>query len=344
MSAHPVHLTPPFKASGSRGPWQQVRESIRQTGNATVLTTWGEWLNAALAGGGLREMLGPDWQRYRRTPDPAVRYRFAASRLAVKYTAAAVLGTEPAELDLAYTPGGRPYLRGFGQLDMSLTHSEDLIAVGLSRTGRIGVDAEPAHTHPPAEGFLGHVCTPAERTELASLPAAQQHRARLGLWTLKEAYSKALGQGLPLGFTEFGFTACTRCATAATTAAAGTAAATTATTAAAGTATTTATAAAGTAAGTATTGTGTGAGRCALLCAPDGTPVEGDTWTFATYRVLGGRYLVSVACQDTGVAAVPGPALTAPLDESVLATLTDRLSSQYTSGDPCPVVCSPRSP
>lgn len=313
---HAVHLTPPFKASGSRGPWQQVRESIRLTGNATVLTTWGEWLNAALAGGGLREMLGPDWQRYRRTPDPAVRYRFAASRLAVKYTAAAVLGTEPAELDLAYTPGGRPYLRGFGQLDMSLTHSEDLIAVGLSRTGRIGVDAEGAHTQPPAEGFLGHVCTPAERTELASLPAAQQHRARLGLWTLKEAYSKALGQGLPLGFTEFGFTACTRCATAATTAAA--------------------------------TAAATGAGRCALLCAPDGTPVEGDTWTFATYRVLGGRYLVSVACQDTGVATVPGPALTAPLDETVLATLTDRLSRQphpfRPSGDPCPVVCSPRSP
>ncbi|MEU6474748.1 4'-phosphopantetheinyl transferase superfamily protein [Streptomyces massasporeus] len=316
MSAHPVHLTPPFKASGSRGPWQQVRESIRLTGNATVLTTWGEWLNAALAGGGLREMLGPDWQRYRRTPDPAVRYRFAASRLAVKYTAAAVLGTEPAELDLAYTPGGRPYLRGFGQLDMSLTHSEDLIAVGLSRTGRIGVDAEPAHTHPPAEGFLGHVCTPAERTELALLPAAQQHRARLGLWTLKEAYSKALGQGLPLGFTEFGFTACPRCATTTNTAA------------------TTATAAAA----------ATGAGRCALLCAPDGTPVEGDTWTFATYRVLGGRYLVSVACQDTQVAAVPGPALTAPLDETVLATLTESLSRQYTSGDPCPVVCSPRSP
>ncbi|MDX2531350.1 4'-phosphopantetheinyl transferase family protein [Streptomyces europaeiscabiei] len=292
MTAHAVHIAPPFKASGSRGPWQEVRESIRLTGNATVLTTWGEWLNAALAGGGLREMLGPDWQRYRRTPDPAVRYRFAASRLAVKYTAAAALGTEPVELDLAYTPGGRPYLRGFGQLDMSLTHSEDLIAVGISRTGRIGVDAEPAHTRPPAEGFLGHVCTAAERAELGLLPETEQHRARLRLWTLKEAYSKALGQGLPLGFTEFGFTACERCRA------------------------------------------GADAGRCALLCAPDGTPVESDTWTFATYHVLGGRYLVSVACQDTGVVAVPGPTVTAPLDETVLSTLADRLSRQHALSDP----------
>ncbi|MER5845432.1 4'-phosphopantetheinyl transferase superfamily protein [Streptomyces prasinus] len=287
MTAHALHVAPPFKAKGSRGPWHEVCESMRLTGNATVLTTWGEWLDAASAGGGLREMLGPDWQRYRRTPDPAVRHRFAASRLAVKYTAAAALGTEPVALDLAYTPGGRPYLRGFGQLDVSLTHCEDLIAVSVSRTGRIGVDAEPSRTRPPAEGFLGHVCTAAERAGLGLLSEREQHRARLRLWTLKEAYSKALGQGLSLGFTEFGFTPCGKCRV------------------------------------------GADGGRCALLCAPDGTPVESDAWTFATHLVLGGRYLISVACQDTGVVTGPGPAVPAPLDETVLSTLTDRLSRRH---------------
>ncbi|MET9819710.1 4'-phosphopantetheinyl transferase superfamily protein [Streptomyces sp. NPDC006355] len=293
MTAHAVRISPPFEVSGSRGPWHGVCESVRLTGNATVLTTWEEWLDAVLAGGGLREMLGRDWQRYRRIPDPAVRHRFAASRLAVKYTAAAALGTaEPVELDLAYAPGGRPYVRGFGQLDVSLTHSEDLIVVGVSLIGRIGVDAESAHARPPAEAFLGHTCTAAERTELGSLSEAEQHRALVRLWTLKEAYSKALGQGLPLGFTEFGFTACEECRNSADSA------------------------------------------RCALLCAPDGTPVENDTWAFATHRVLGGRYLVSVACQDTGVGTVPGPTVTASLDETVLCTVADRLSRQYALADP----------
>ncbi|MET9412416.1 4'-phosphopantetheinyl transferase superfamily protein [Streptomyces sp. NPDC002935] len=195
----PTHVLP-------AGPWRQVHEHLSVHGHAVVHTTWGEWLPAALTRPHLRRLLGRrDWDRCRRTTDPAVRHRFVTSRLLLKYTAAAALRTAPEGLDLSYRLGGRPYLRGFDQIDMSLTHTGDLMAVGLSRDGRIGIDAEPADRRMRLDLLQTQMCTPAEAAELAPLTEDEQSEQTLRLWTLKEAYTKALGQGMRLRFTEFGF-------------------------------------------------------------------------------------------------------------------------------------------
>ncbi|MFJ8017081.1 4'-phosphopantetheinyl transferase family protein [Streptomyces sp. NPDC096339] len=203
----PVNLAaaPPLHVTGPAGPWEEVSAGLESRGSVVVYATWGEWLTAALADTSLRPLLGRDWQRYRRTPDAAVRYRFVTSRMVVKYTAAAALRTEPAALDLSYRIGGRPYIRGMSQIDLSLSHTEDLIAVGLSRIGRIGVDVEPAGRRMSFELLRDRVCIPSEAAELGRMPPDRQAAEMLRLWTLKEAYTKALGQGLRLGFTEFGF-------------------------------------------------------------------------------------------------------------------------------------------
>ncbi|MEU0163415.1 4'-phosphopantetheinyl transferase superfamily protein [Streptomyces sp. NPDC006261] len=197
--AVPLHVPRPT------GPWRGVQDSLSQLGNAVVYTTWGEWLPSVLTHPRLRELLGRDLDRYRRTPDAAVRYRFAASRLFTKYMAAAALGTRPEYLDLAYRLGGRPYLRGFDQLELSLTHTAELMAVGLSRTGRIGVDVELADRFVRLDLLEARMLTPAEAREIAELPEDRRIPHALELWTRKEAYTKALGQGLRLGFKEFGF-------------------------------------------------------------------------------------------------------------------------------------------
>ncbi|WP_415947156.1 4'-phosphopantetheinyl transferase family protein [Streptomyces sp. KLOTTS4A1] len=200
-----VLLPPPVHVHGPAGPWHHVRDAVERTGTAVVHTTWGEWIPAALTDPSLRPLLGRDWQRYRHTTDPTLRHRFVASRLAVKYTAAAALDTDPGGLDLSYRIGGRPYLRGLDQIDVSLTHAEDLIAVGVSRNGRIGVDTEPLGRGLDFRLLSPHLCTPAELRAFEALPAEARDAEMLRLWTLKEAYSKALGQGLRMGFTEFGF-------------------------------------------------------------------------------------------------------------------------------------------
>ncbi|WP_063742018.1 4'-phosphopantetheinyl transferase family protein [Streptomyces yerevanensis] len=198
-------ITPPVHVAGPAGPWDEVREGMHRRGNAVVFTTWGEWLSAVVTEPRLRLLLGRDWPRYRRTADPQVRHRFVAARLVLKHTAAAALGTEAAELDLAYKIGGRPHLRGLGQVDVGLSHTGELIVVGISRGGRIGVDAEPLSRTLTLDVMRRRMCTPAERAFLSGLDGPRQTAALLRLWTLKEAYTKALGQGLRLAFDEFGF-------------------------------------------------------------------------------------------------------------------------------------------
>ncbi|MGW5618458.1 4'-phosphopantetheinyl transferase family protein [Streptomyces sp. NPDC003877] len=193
---------PPVHVRGPGGPWQPVRSALALHGSAVVHTTWGEWLPTTLTDPALRALLGRDWQRYRHTADPATRHRFAASRLLTKYTAAAALDLLPAQLDLAYQLGGRPYLHGL-DLDISLSHSDELIALGVSRAGRIGVDTEPVDRRVDFDLLSGHICAPGELRCLQPLPPRARERELLRLWTLKEAYSKALGQGLRLGFGEF---------------------------------------------------------------------------------------------------------------------------------------------
>jgi 4'-phosphopantetheinyl transferase len=270
-------ISAPVHVAGPDGPWHDVHDGIRLRGNAAVYATWGEWLPVLLTDPLLRPLLGRDWQRYRRTPDAAIRYRFAASRLVVKYTAAAVLGAEPADLDLAYRIGGRPYLRGLDQIDLSLTHTDDLIAVGISCNGRIGVDAEPADRRVSFALLKEQVCTFAERRELARLGEREQAAALLRLWTLKEAYAKALGQGLRLSFTEFGFEL-------------------------------------------------DGGG----LLAPDGTPAARGEWSFATHTALG-RYLISVACHDTGLDTSRDIAVATMLDAGLLDTVAEFLGEDEPS-------------
>ncbi|MET7702343.1 4'-phosphopantetheinyl transferase superfamily protein [Streptomyces sp. NPDC005485] len=184
-----------------------MQEVWEDTGRVVVHTTWGEWLTAVLADPGLRPLLGRDWPRYRQQAAAEGRYRFAVSRMVVKYAAAAVLQVDAAGLDLGYKPGGRPFLRGLGAgVDVSLAHTGDLIVVGVSRSGPIGVDAEPADRRPSVELMGAHVCTAAEAAELAALGEEERALRFLQLWTLKEAYTKALGHGMRRRFSAFGFT------------------------------------------------------------------------------------------------------------------------------------------
>ncbi|MEU7555713.1 4'-phosphopantetheinyl transferase superfamily protein [Streptomyces sp. NPDC044571] len=206
LPARPVEPADPLHVAGPEGPWEEVGDRLDEHGRVVVFTTWGQWMTAALLDPGLRPLLGQDWPRYRQTPAAAGRLRFAVSRAVMKYTAATALDVSPASLDLGHHPGGRPVLRGLGgEVELNLAHTDELIVVGVSRTGPIGVDAEPADRALSFDLLRDHVCTAREGRALAALPEEERRAGLLRLWTLKEAYTKALGHGLRRRFPGFGF-------------------------------------------------------------------------------------------------------------------------------------------
>ncbi|MFY4718927.1 4'-phosphopantetheinyl transferase family protein [Streptomyces sp. LaBMicrA B280] len=199
-------LTVPVEVADFRdSAWQQVRRDLLESGSALLwarLSALGEQLPQDVA---LREVLGRDWSRYLELSHEDVRRRYAASRLLLKCAAGAVLRSDPEQLELAYGPTGRPYLRGYDQIDISLSHTGDVLLVGLTTRGLIGVDAERVDRQMYGSGLGRHVCTPYELITLSMLDERERNPSLVRLWTLKEAYSKAIGQGMNFRFTEFGF-------------------------------------------------------------------------------------------------------------------------------------------
>lgn len=196
---------PPRYVAGPDGPWDDIRSELGRVGTVVLYARMTPWLPRAGTEGELRRRLGRDWRRYESLGRPRSRERFVASRLMLRYSAAAVLGTAPDLVDLAYQPGGRPYVRGCDQIDVSLSHTEDTMVVGITRRGRIGVDVERADRRLAHTGSERQACTPYEKGLLDAGGEDARNDTMVRLWTLKEAYSKALGQGLRFRFTEFGF-------------------------------------------------------------------------------------------------------------------------------------------
>ncbi|TCP59056.1 4'-phosphopantetheinyl transferase [Tumebacillus sp. BK434] len=109
------------------------------------------------------------------------------------------------ELQIRRTELGRPYLHGFAgwQGDFNVSHSGDWVFGGITTQGLLGVDVEGLREIEME--VSKHCYCPEERDELYSLDGAEQNAFFYVLWTMKEAYIKAIGTGLSTPLTSFGF-------------------------------------------------------------------------------------------------------------------------------------------
>ncbi|MBQ0852015.1 4'-phosphopantetheinyl transferase superfamily protein [Streptomyces sp. BH-SS-21] len=185
--------------------WERVVRDLRQCGTALVHTRLADWCPEPEDVPEMRRLLGRDWSRHLDLARPETRIRHVAGRLLLKHAAGVMPCGDPEDLELGYGPAGRPYLRGCDQMDISLSHAEDRLLVGLTTTGLIGVDSQRADRQLSGPGASTHVCTPYELISLANLPEAERNPTLVRLRTLKEAYGKAIGAERRLRFTEFGF-------------------------------------------------------------------------------------------------------------------------------------------
>jgi 4'-phosphopantetheinyl transferase len=104
-------------------------------------------------------------------------------------------------LEFERGPAGRPELPG-RPLRFSLAHSAGLALVAVTEHADLGTDLERIEPRlaerPSAERYFA----PAERASLAGLSGEARLRLFFDLWTQKEAYRKATGEGLTAGLGE----------------------------------------------------------------------------------------------------------------------------------------------
>ncbi|WP_327697968.1 4'-phosphopantetheinyl transferase family protein [Streptomyces sp. NBC_00459] len=177
--------------------------SAREITQAPALTVGGTAVEVWFAETGPREvpedgwgLLAPDDLRYlARLAVPAVRAEAAYARAVLRRVLGERLGLPPADIRIARTLTGRPYLPGT-DWDFSLSYTAGLVAVAVGRSARIGVDVERVRPVPMAHAIADGFFTPADHTALAALSGPGRDRHWFQVWTRVEAIIKAQGAGL----------------------------------------------------------------------------------------------------------------------------------------------------
>lgn len=114
------------------------------------------------------------------------------------------LGLLPGQVRMVRDEWGKPRLQGslHQRCKFNLSHTEGCIAIAVTDGDEVGVDVEKARRLDDLVEMEGLVLHPDEQARCAALPADGCERAErfLMLWTVKEAYAKAVGRGLRIPF------------------------------------------------------------------------------------------------------------------------------------------------
>lgn len=153
----------------------------------------------------LSAVLSPSEQtRAARFVQPRDRRRYSVARGALRWLLGSYLGVLPETVSLAYGHHGKPYL---SQTEMALrfnvAHSHEMALIGVTVGVEIGVDIEFQRVVPELESIARRYFAPGEVTRLLALSPAAQPGAFLRLWTQKEAFIKAVGEGLSYPLADF---------------------------------------------------------------------------------------------------------------------------------------------
>lgn len=155
----------------------------------------------------LLEILSPDEvNRARSFYFEKDRTHFIVSHAALRKIISSYLGAEPKEIRFCFGPQGKPSLTedcyGNG-LSFNMSHAHGLALYAVTREREVGIDLEYIREDFASEEIACRFFSQREIAMLSSLPEAARAEGFFNCWTRKEAYIKAVGQGLSLPLDQF---------------------------------------------------------------------------------------------------------------------------------------------
>lgn len=127
------------------------------------------------------------------------RNRFIVARARLRELLAANLGVLPESVELTCGAHGKPSLGGLfveSDLRFNLSHSDDVAVYALSHGRDIGIDVEAVRVIPDADDIAARFFSQRENEAYLALDSHDKPLGFFNCWTRKEAFIKALGNGL----------------------------------------------------------------------------------------------------------------------------------------------------
>jgi 4'-phosphopantetheinyl transferase len=121
---------------------------------------------------------------------PHVRQHKIVARARLRQILSSYLGRSPQEIEISTGLQGKPQVTG---LEFNLSHSGDLVIYAVSDRP-VGIDIERVRSM-DLSGIVQRFFAASEFAAWQKLPIAEQEEAFFRIWTIKEAYLKAIGTG-----------------------------------------------------------------------------------------------------------------------------------------------------
>jgi 4'-phosphopantetheinyl transferase len=139
-----------------------------------------------------------------------LRHSFLVTRGILRCLLGRYLDLPPASVRLNYGPKGKPVIASAAEIQFNTTHSGDLAIFAFTRACPIGVDVEQIRPMAGMEDIANRFFCGEEAAEIAALPPGERTQGFFRCWTRKEAYIKAVGDGLSLALNAFRVTVSAR--------------------------------------------------------------------------------------------------------------------------------------
>jgi len=127
------------------------------------------------------------------------RQRFIVGRARLRHFLASRLDLQPEGVEFTFGPRGKPKLAGRfadANLFFNVSHSSDLAVYAFSRGRDIGVDVEAVRELRDASAIAARFFSRRENETYLALDSRDKPLGFFNCWTRKEAFIKALGDGL----------------------------------------------------------------------------------------------------------------------------------------------------
>ena len=128
-----------------------------------------------------------------------LRRRFVAARGRLRQLLATYLNISAEEIKFEYSDRGKPQLAdslNHHSLQFNISHSQNLALYAFNSQERVGIDLESFRSLDDAANIARRFFSAQEYELIASLEGDKQQQVFLQVWTIKEAYLKATGEGL----------------------------------------------------------------------------------------------------------------------------------------------------
>ncbi len=130
------------------------------------------------------------------------RQTFYQSHNALRLILSHYLSEKPGEIEYELTSYGKPFLKN-KSIQFNLSHTDRMAVIAVTADAQIGIDIENLNRDVEYDDLAKRFFCESEYLKLVKTPPEEKRHAFFNCWTRKEAFIKAVGEGLSYPLNDF---------------------------------------------------------------------------------------------------------------------------------------------